>query len=93
MASRNKEIADLRTNGHQKTTELEALRVKVEGIEATNYSVSEREAEIARLNEFIDKRLSSLVGWAENQGFKVEDFSRISDETPKRWKKAPKGSP
>ena len=40
------------------------------------------------LNEFIDKRLSSLVGWAEKQGFKIEDFSRISGETPKRWKDA-----
>lgn len=62
------------------------MRVKVEGIEASEYSVSECEAEIARLNEFIDKRLSSLVGWAESQGFKVEDFNRISDETPPRWK-------
>jgi len=71
---------------------LEALRANFEAIEATNYSVSEREAEIARLNEFIDKRLSSLVGWAEKQGFKV-DGAIISDETPKRWKKAPKDSP
>lgn len=72
---------------------LEALRANFEAIEATNYSVSEREAEIARLNELIDKKLSGIEGWAKQQGYKIEG-AIITDGTPERWKKAkPKSSP
>jgi integrase len=65
---------------------LEALRANYEAIEATNNSVSEREAEIARLNEVLDKRLGAFEAWAQKQGY--TGGALITDETPERWKKA-----
>lgn len=87
IAERNKVIAGLLNNGDKKAAELEALRVKVE---ASKHGVGELEGEVASLNEFIKKTLGPLVGWAQKEGFKIEDFSRISDETPPRWRKAEK---
>ena len=76
----------------EKTSEIEALKEKVKAIEASERSVSQIEAEVSRLNEFITKRLSPLVSWAENEGYKIEDFSSITDETPERWRKTRKES-
>jgi hypothetical protein len=49
---------------------MDELKAKVRAIEAFEHnSVSEREAEIARLNEILDKRLGAFEAWAQKQGY------------------------
>jgi integrase len=87
------EDLELRKTAEEQKKEIEDLKMKVKALEETKkISVGQAEAEIGSLNEFIVKRLSPLVSWAENQGYKIEDFSTIRDETPERWKKPRKES-
>lgn len=90
LADKNREIIELKTNGHQKASELETLQARVknlEGIEAHNQSMEELEAENARLNETLTKRLVIIEDFMKSQGIKGVELGG-KDQTPKQWKQS-----
>jgi len=97
LANRNKEIAELKSIGHQKASELESLGARFTKMEEAfkaktleeKIAVGQAEDADGRQNEFINKLMITVKKLAENQGLALEDVPfGDGDSTPERWKKA-----